>query len=204
MTGSPSSKNQSLVLASGSPRRLDLLRQIGIEPDHIVSADIDETPLKGEAPAKLAKRLAQKKAEAVKDDWVGHFIISADTVVALGNRLLGKPMDEGEALAFLTLLSGRKHRVLTGVTVVCPKGQVTTRVVSTSVTFKRLSDMEINAYLASAEWQGKAGGYAIQGLAGAFVKSINGSFPNVIGLPLFDVKNMLVGLGYTHPAIKAP
>lgn len=187
------------VLASGSPRRLELLRQIGIEPDHIVSADIDETPLKNETPAKLAERLSIEKAEAVKLNWAGHFLLSADTVVALGNRHLGKPIDEGEALAFLTLLSGRRHKVLTGVTVIGPTGTKTTRVVSTTVAFKRLSDAEINAYLGSNEWRGKAGGYAIQGLAGAFVKSINGSFPNVVGLPLFDVKNMLNGLGFNNP-----
>jgi septum formation protein len=185
-----------LVLASASPRRLELLRQVGLEPTDVIPTDIDETPLKGEVPRALAARLARAKAEAVAKTRGDAFVIGADTVVALGRRALGKASDEAEARRFLERLSGRRHRVVGGVTVIAPGGRSVSRVVTTAVAFKRLEAREIAAYLQSGEWQGKAGAYAIQGLAARFVREINGSYPNVVGLPLFEVTQMLTGLGY--------
>ncbi len=192
----PDSLNPKLILASASPRRLDLLRQVGIEPDEILPADIDETPLKGELPADLAQRLAAEKAAAVAASHPNAFVLAADTLVACGRRQLGKPADADEACRFLKFLSGRRHRVIGGVTVIAPGGKKASRTVSTMVRFKRLSEGEIAAYLDTVEWQGKAGGYAIQGRAAAFVAAINGSYPNVVGLPLVETVNLLTGQGY--------
>jgi septum formation protein len=189
-------KPYQLVLASASPRRLDLLAQIGIIPVSVAPADIDEAPLKRELPPQTARRLAEGKADAVAADHAGAIVLAADTVVACGRRNLGKPGDAAEAKRFLELLSGRRHRVHGGITLVAPDGRRLTRVVTTQVVFRRLSESDIAWYLDSGEWQGKAGGYAIQGLAGAFVKSLNGSYSNVVGLSLFDVRNMLDGAGF--------
>ncbi len=181
-----------LILGSGSPRRRELLAQIGVVPDEIRPADIDETPHKAELPRPYAARLAVEKAQAIESD---DLILSADTVVAVGRRILGKPEDAAQAAQFLMLLSGRRHRVITGVALRLG-GKIWSRQVETVVKFKRLSDMEISAYLRSNEWQGKAGGYAIQGIGGAFIPAINGSYTNVVGLPLTEVTNMLIGAGY--------
>lgn len=180
-----------LVLASASPRRLALLAQIGVTPDQVVAADIDETPLKGETPRLLALRLARGKAEAVKAE--GARVLAADTVVAVGRRVLGKAESETEARACLTLLSGRTHRVYTGVALKTPDGAVRTRLVETRVTFKRLSRAEIEAYIASGEWRGKAGGYAAQGLAARYITGIIGSYSSIVGLPLHETANLLEG-----------
>ncbi|HWD59483.1 MAG TPA: nucleoside triphosphate pyrophosphatase [Stellaceae bacterium] len=185
-----------LVLASASPRRLDLLRQIGIAPDSVDPAEIDETPLPRELPASHVLRLARAKAEAVQERHPGAFILAADTVVACGRRILGKPDDEAAARSCLTLLSGRRHRVYGGVAVVAPDGRVATRRVVSQVAVKRLSDPELTAYLATGEWRGKAGGYAIQGRAAPLVAWMQGSYSNVVGLPLFETAQLLTGLGY--------
>jgi len=179
-----------LILASASPRRLALLAQIGITPDEVVAADIDETPLKGETPRLLALRLARAKAEAV--DAEGAIVLAADTVVALGRRILPKAESEAEARDCLALLSGRSHRVLTAVAV-RTAGSVRTRLAEARVTFKRLSDAEIEAYIASDEWRGKAGGYAIQGLAARYVTNMIGSYTAIVGLPLYETANLLEG-----------
>lgn len=183
-----------LVLGSGSPRRRELLAQIGITPDAILPPDIDETPLKGELPRPYCLRLARQKAHAVAagaDD----IVLCADTTVALGRRILGKPEDAGEAAHFLTQLGGRRHQVITAVAV--RRGdRVWLRDVVSAVRMKRLSDAEINAYLASGEWRGKAGGYAIQGLAGAFIPWIGGSFTGIVGLPLAETAALLLAAGY--------
>jgi septum formation protein len=185
-----------LVLASASPRRLDLLRQIGLVPAFVDPAQIDETPLPRELPAAHAKRLAGAKADAVLPRHPGVFLLAADTVVACGRRILPKAEDEDTAAHCLSLLSGRRHRVLGAVEVAAPDGRRLRRLVMTAVAFKRLSKGEIERYLASGEWRGKAGGYAIQGLAAAFIPWINGSYPNVVGLPLAEVWAMLQGLGF--------
>ncbi|HSY85223.1 MAG TPA: Maf family nucleotide pyrophosphatase [Verrucomicrobiae bacterium] len=185
-----------LVLASASPRRLDLLRQIGLEPAFVDPAQLDETPLPREQPAAHAKRLAAAKADAVLPRHPGAFLLAADTVVACGRRILPKAEDEETAARCLSLLSGRRHRVLGAVEVAAPDGRRLRRLVMTAVAFKRLSKSEIERYLASGEWRGKAGGYAIQGLAAAFIPWINGSYPNVVGLPLAEVWAMLQGLGF--------
>lgn len=184
-----------LVLASASPRRIELLAQLGIEPDRIDPADIDETPLKDETPSRLAFRLARTKAGVVAARWPGTVVLAADTVVAVGRRLLEKAADEAEATRFLGLLSGRNHRVFTAVAV-AKDDRVVSRVVDTRVTFKVLSAAEIGTYVAGGDWRGKAGGYAIQGPAGAFVVRIVGSHPAVMGLPLFETVNLLGGLGW--------
>lgn len=178
-----------LVLASASPRRLALLKQIGIVPDEIIAADVDEAPLKGETPRGLALRLAIAKAEAV--DALDAVVIAADTVVALGRRVLPKAETEAEARACLSLLSGRGHRVYTAVAVKSASSQLRSRLVETRVSFKRLSPAEIDAYLASGEWQGKAGGYAAQGLAGRFITNIVGSYSAIVGLPLYETANLI-------------
>jgi len=192
-----------LVLASASPRRRDLLAQAGVIPDIVAAADIDETPHKDESPRALAQRLAVEKARAVAPAHAGCHVLAADTVVAVGRRLLGKPADEDEARRFLSLLSGRRHRVYSGVAIIAPNGRMASRVVMTAVQFKRLTEADIAACLAGAEWRGKAGGYAIQGVAGAFIPSINGSYTNVVGLPLHETLCLLEGLGYqrhvAHP-----
>lgn len=185
-----------LVLASASPRRLELLRQIAVEPAEVLPADLDETPLKGELPRAHAQRLAREKAEAVAALRPGAFILAADTVVAMGRRILGKAEDDREARRHLLGLSGRRHRVLGGIAVIAPDGRRAERLVTTVVQFKRLSEAEIAAYLAAGEWQGKAGSYAIQGQAAAFIPSINGSYSNVVGLALAETAGLLRGLGY--------
>lgn len=185
---------QRLVLASASPRRLDLLAQIGITPDAVTPADIDETPLKGELARPLAERLAVGKARAVHE--AGQFTLAADTVVAVGRRLLPKTEERHEAEACLRLMSGRAHQVFTGVSLITPVGEQLKRVVLTRVTLKRLSEQDISTYLDSEEWQGKAGGYGIQGRAAAFISKMSGSYSNVVGLPLFETRNLLAGSGY--------
>ena len=202
-----------LVLASASPRRLALLQQIGLEPDALLPADVDETPARGESPRELVKRLARAKAEVARrtarnrDELREAFVISADTVVtAAGRRILPKAEVVEEAAACLRLLSGRTHRVYSAVCVVTPRDAIRERMVETRVRFKRLSRDEIESYLASGEWRGKAGGYAIQGLAGAFIVKLVGSYTNVVGLPLYetmlllDGENFPVRFGWLHAA----
>jgi septum formation protein len=189
---------QRLVLASASPRRLDLLSQLGIVPDAVDPADVDETPRRGEAPHALAQRLAREKALAVASRHTHGFVLAADTVVAVGRRTLGKPADAREAEIFLRLLSGRRHRVIGAVCVVDPHSALHSRLSITTVRFKRLSGPEITRYLASGEWRDKAGAYAIQGRAAAFVAWIGGSYSNVVGLPLHETAAMLEGLGWHH------
>ncbi|MFK8253176.1 Maf-like protein [Ancylobacter terrae] len=197
MTGRP-----KLVLASGSPRRLALLGQAGIEPDMLLPAEIDETPERGELPRRLALRLAREKAEAARTrhaqspEIAGAYLLAADTVVAIGRRVLPKPEIRDEAADCLHLLSGRAHRVYTGIALITPKGAVRTRLVETRVRFKRLSREDIAAYLGAGEWRGKAGGYAIQGLAGSFVVKLVGSYTSVVGLPLTETVAMLAGEGF--------
>ncbi len=193
---------QKLVLASGSPRRVELLQQAGLQPDRLVPADIDETPIKSEHPRSLAKRLAQGKAEKALErlkkegSAEGNFILAADTVVAVGRRILPKAEMIDEASNCLQLLSGRSHRVYSGICLITPSGKVRQRLVETRVRFKRISREELEAYLASGEWRGKAGGYAIQGFAGTFVVKLAGSYTNVVGLPLYETVNLLVAEGY--------
>ena len=184
-----------LVLASASPRRRALLEQIGYTPDAVEPAALDETVLRGEQPEAHAARLARAKAEAVAARHAGAFVLGADTVVACGRRILDKAETEEDARRCLSLLSGRRHRVYGGVTVIDPAGCTVSRLVRTAVTFKRLSEDEMAAYLAGGEWQGKAGGYAIQGRAAAFVRFVGGSYSNVVGLPLHETYRLLMGLG---------
>ncbi|RLQ87203.1 Maf-like protein [Notoacmeibacter ruber] len=193
---------QKLILASGSPRRVELLQQAGIEPDALLPTDIDETPKRAEHPRSLAKRLAVQKAEAAyktQRDVAAQqrsFLLAADTVVSVGQRILPKAEMVDEASAALRLLSGRSHRVHTGICLVTPKGHFRQKVVESRVRFKRLGGEELDAYLASGEWRGKAGGYAIQGLAGTFVVKLVGSYSNVVGLPLYETVSLLVGEGF--------
>ena len=193
---------QKLVLASGSPRRIELLQQAGIEPDRLIPSEIDETPRRAEHPGSLAKRLSREKAERAREiydkdpDEGAAFIVAADTVVSVGRRILPKAELVDEASNCLRLLSGRSHRVYTGVAVITPGGKVRQKLVETRVRFKRLSREELESYLASGEWRGKAGGYAIQGLAGAFVVKLVGSYTSVVGLPLHETVNLLVADGY--------
>jgi septum formation protein len=184
------------VLASLSPRRLALLRQIGLEPDEIDPAAIEEAPQPGELPPAHAIRLAEEKARAVIPRHPGAFILAADTVVACGRRILPKTEDETSARFCLELLSGRRHRVHGGIAVASPDGRLTSRRVDSQVAFKRLSEAEIGAYLRTGEWQGKAGGYAIQGRAAALIRWVCGSYSNVVGLPLFETAQLLAGRGY--------
>nr|WP_316626996.1 nucleoside triphosphate pyrophosphatase [uncultured Brevundimonas sp.] len=184
-----------LVLASSSTRRIELLAQVGITPDHIDPADIDETPLKGETPPRLAERLATSKAQVVAARHPQAVIIAADTVVSVGRRFLEKAADAAEATRFLKLLSGRNHRVFTGVAVI-RDGKMSSRVNETRVTFKSLSDHEIATYVATGDWRGKAGAYGIQGPAGAFVQRIVGSHPSVMGLPVYEAVQLLHGVGW--------
>lgn len=185
-----------LVLASASPRRLDLLGQIGIRPVSVLAADLDETAQKGELPTTYASRLARAKAEAVARLRPDAFVLAADTVVACGRRILPKAEEETQARRCLALLSGRRHRVLTAVALALPGGGLKERLVETAVRFKRLSLEEQAAYLASGEWRGKAGGYAIQGRAAALIPWINGSYSNVVGLPLAETAALLAGAGW--------
>ena len=191
-----------LILASASPRRLGLLNQIGIDPEHLVPTYVDETPEKGELPRKLAVRLADLKAIAAREKALqsgvagNALILAADTVVAVGRRILPKAETMEEASLCLRLLSGRNHRVFTGVCVLTPKGQARRRLVETRLRFKNLSTREMESYLASAEWRDKAGGYAIQGIAGSFVVKLVGSYSGVVGLPLNETVDLLAGEGY--------
>jgi septum formation protein len=187
----------SLILASASPRRLALLAQIGIAPDRIVPADIDERVLKAELPRAHAQRLARAKADAAAE--MGWFVLAADTVVAAGRRILGKADTEAAARACLSLLSGRRHQVLTGVVLVAPDGRRSERLVTSVVAFARLTAPQIEAYIAGGEWEGKAGGYAIQGHAAAFIRFLSGSYSNVVGLPLFETAQLLRGAGWPMP-----
>ncbi|MDX1736940.1 MAG: Maf family nucleotide pyrophosphatase [Alphaproteobacteria bacterium] len=187
------------ILASASPRRKELLGQIGVSIDQVSPADIDETPLDRESPRELALRLAIGKAKAAMEmDGFskGDILLAADTVVGLGHRNLPKAEDEATARRCLDMLSGRRHRVYGGLAIVGPDGKIHSRVVQTVVGFKKLSAKEIDAYIASGDWDGKAGGYAIQGLAAAYVKFISGSYSNVVGLPLYETAQLLAGMGY--------
>ena len=184
-----------LVLASASPRRRALLAQIGLSPDSVDPADIDERPLAGETPRAHARRLARAKAHAVAARHPGAAVLAADTVVACGRRILPKAETEADARRCLTLLSGRRHRVIGGVCLIRPDGMAGERVVTSTVAFKVLSTDEQARYLAGGEWRGKAGGYAIQGRAAAFVRFLSGSYSNVVGLPLFEVAGMLAAAG---------
>ena len=186
----------SLVLASASPRRRELLAQLGIIPEAVDPPDIDENALPGELPAEHARRLALAKAAAVAPRHPKAYVLGADTVVACGRRILPKAETQMSAESCLMLLSGRRHRVIGGLCVIAPLGQTIVRVVVSQVVFKRLSAGERATYLASGEWQGKAGGYAIQGRAAAFIAWISGSYSNVVGLPLYETHALLAGLGY--------
>ena len=191
-----------LVLASGSPRRLALLNQAGIEPDSLQPTEVDEVPIKGELPRALANRLARAKAQAalasvrISEELRGSYILAADTVVAVGRRILPKAELLDEAAQCLRLLSGRNHRVHTAVCLVTPNEAFRQRLVETRVRFKRLSEEDIEAYLASGEWRGKAGGYAAQGIAGTFIVKLVGSYTNVVGLPLHEAITLLAGEGF--------
>ena len=187
---------QKLVLASGSARRRDLLRQIGIEPSHVDPPHIDEHHGPRELPLAYAARMAREKLAAIAPRHPECWVLAADTVVACGRRILPKAETEGDARACLTLLSGRRHRVLGGIAVAGPDGRSAQRVVMTTVAFKRLTQREIDSYVATGDWHGKAGGYAIQGHAAAFIPWINGSYGNVVGLSLSDAVAMLSGLGW--------
>lgn len=191
--------SQSLVLASASPRRIELLAQIGIEPAFLQPADIDETPQRLEHPRSLAKRLSRQKAEKAKEklqndaDYKSAFILAADTVVGVGRQVLPKAESEDVALDCLRLLSGRAHKVFTGVCLITPKGSVRQVLVESRVRFDRLSRRQMDAYISSGEWRGKAGGYAIQGLAGSFIVKLVGSYSNIVGLPLHETQALLEG-----------
>jgi septum formation protein len=193
---------QKLVLASGSPRRIELLQQAGIEPDRALPAEVDETPLRAEHPRSLAKRLSKAKAEKALEslkaepDFAGAYILAADTVVAVGRRILPKAELVDEASNCLQMLSGRSHRVYSGVCLISPEGKLRQRLVETRVRFKRFSHEELESYLASGEWRGKAGGYAVQGLAGSFVVKLVGSYTNVVGLPLYETVGLLTAEGF--------
>ncbi len=186
-----------LILASASPRRLELLARIGIVPDQVRAMDVDETPLPAELPHKLASRLSALKATAGATP--GAMVLAADTVVGVGRRILGKPLDGDEARRFLDLLSGRRHRVHTGVALALPDGKLRTRLVTSVVAFQRLTKQQIDAYLEGGEWQGKAGGYAIQGSAEAWCRFMSGSWSNIVGLPLFETAQLLRGAGWLRP-----
>ena len=190
----------ALILASASPRRRDLLAQIGIVPDRIVPAALDESARRGELPEAHARRLSVEKARAVAALNPGAFVLGADTVVGLGRRILPKAEDEATARRCLEALSGRRHRVIGGVCLVAPDGHLRTRLVTSIVAFNRLTDADIGGYLASGEWRGKAGGYAIQGRAAAHIRFVSGSYSNVVGLPLFETFNLLTGAGYRAPS----
>lgn len=191
--------SQRLVLASASPRRLDLLRQIGLSPHEVVAADIDESPLPNETPRRLALRLAAGKAAKIAELRPGSYVLAADTVVAVGRRVLPKAESDSEVRSCLELMSGRAHRVLTGVAVQAPDGRAASRLSETRLHFKRLTPAEVETYVRSREGIGKAGGYGVQGLAGAFVMSLHGSHPGVMGLPLYETMSLLCGLGYVRP-----
>ncbi len=202
MTGDDRAWRPKLVLASASPRRLELLQQIGVEPDALLPVDLDETPRKTELPRSLAARLAEEKVSAAariassRPELAGAYIIGADTVVSVGRRILPKCEIVAEAAQSLRLLSGRAHRIHTAVCLITPKGRARHKLVETRLRLKRLSAAEIEAYLGSGEWRGKAGGYAIQGLAGAFAQKLIGSYSAVAGLPLYETMSLLAGEGF--------
>jgi septum formation protein len=185
---------QSLILGSASPRRLELLARLGLTPDRVVAADIDESPHKTEVPREYVRRMAREKALAIADSDA--YILAGDTVVALGRRILPKAEDEASARTCLNLLSGRRHRVLSAIVLRAPDGSFRERLSETVVRFKPLSAHEITAYLASGEWRGKAGGYAIQGSAEGLIAWISGSHSGVVGLPLFETRALLVAAGF--------
>ncbi len=189
---------QRLVLASASPRRVDLLTQVGLAPDAVDPAAIDETPLPGELPARHAMRLAEAKARAVAGRHPDAFVLAADTVVACGRRILPQALERDAARQCLTLLSGRRHRVHGGIALIAGEGRLVARRVETAVAFRRLDRAEIDEYVATDEWYGKAGGYAIQGMAARFIRTIIGSYSNVVGLPLFETVNLLAGQGLSR------
>ena len=192
MRGPTSSR---FILASASPRRLDLLAQIGLTPDAVMPADINEDPLSGELPRVHALRLAQEKAAKIAGENPDTYVLAADTVVGVGRRILPKAETEQQARYCLNLMSGRGHRVFTGVALAYGD-KTTSRVVETRIKFKRLSSAELTAYVESGEWHGKAGGYGIQGYAESFISHLNGSYSNVVGLPLFETRNLVIGAGY--------
>ncbi len=202
MSGESKTWRPKLILASASPRRLELLQQVGLDPDALIPADLDETPRKGELPRVLAARLAEEKAGAAakvaktRPELTGSYLLAADTVVSVGRRILPKCEVVDEAAQCLRLLSGRAHRVHSGLTLITPEGARRRRLVETRMRFKRLSRDEIDAYLAAGEWRGKAGGYAIQGLAGGFIVKLSGSYSSVVGLPLYETLSLLAGEGY--------
>jgi septum formation protein len=185
-----------LILASASPRRLDLLARIGVKPDAVVPADVDESVPKGELPRQHALRLAREKAEVVAAKEPDAFVLGADTVVAVGRRILPKVEDEATLRACMRLLSGRRHRVLTGVALAVPGMGVRERLVETMIAMKRLSEEEIDYYAGHGEWHGKAGGYALQGYGEVYVRHIAGSYSNVVGLPLAETRVLLKSAGY--------
>ncbi|QIL01710.1 septum formation protein Maf [Sphingomonas sinipercae] len=185
-----------LILASASPRRLDLLARIGVTPNEVLPADIDESVRKAELPREHALRLAIEKAQAVAVQRPDAFVLAADTVVAVGRRILPKVEDEATLRACMKLLSGRRHRVMTGVALAAPGQPLRSRVVETTIAMKRLSDEEIDYYAAHGEWRGKAGGYALQGYGEVYVRHIGGSYSNVVGLPLGETRTMLKAAGY--------
>ncbi len=187
-----------LILASASPRRLELLKQVGITPDKVIPADTDETPLKAEVPLKYVERIAVEKAQEIYKTNKGSLILSADTIVAVGRRILQKAETEAEAREYFKLMSGRRHKVITAVTVITPEGKIKTRVATTVVKFKNLSKQDVDRYLATNDWQGKAGAYGIQGPAAAFVTFMSGSYTGVVGLPLYVTVSLLEGVGYEH------
>ena len=193
------STSAALVLASASPRRLDLLRQVCLEPDAIVPADLDESATAQETPRQLAQRLAQAKAQRVAAQWPGAFVIGADTVVALGRRVFGKPSDEAQARRMISRLSGRAHRVLTAVAVAAPDGRMSSRLSESRVAFNRMTAAELDELIACQEWRGAAGGYRIQGRAGGLVISLQGSYSGIVGLPLYETLALLGGLGFQRP-----
>lgn len=188
-----------LVLASASPRRLELLAQIGITPDAVAPADVDETPERDELPRRMVERLARLKAHAAHAIRPDAVVLAADTTVAVGRRMLGKPADEADARRMLALVSGRAHRVFTGVAAMAPDGRLVERVSETRLQFKRLAPTEVDGLIASGEWRGVAGGYQVQRRAGAFVRALQGSYTGVVGLPLYETRALLEGLGWRPP-----
>ncbi|NKC30959.1 septum formation protein Maf [Roseomonas sp. BU-1] len=188
-----------LILASASPRRLELLGRVGVVPDAVLPADVDETPRRAEVPRLLAARLAATKAEAVARAVPDALVLGADTVVGVGRRILGKPASADEAASFLAMLSGRRHRVITGVCLLRPDGRRSERLVTTILAFQRLTQAQIEDYVGSGEWQGAAGGYQIQRRGEAFVRFLSGSHSNVVGLPLFETAQLLRGAGWLRP-----
>ena len=196
--GASASGDPELILASASPRRRELLARLGIEPARVIAADIDETPLPGELPRAHAIRLAGEKARAAALLAPGAFILAGDTVVGVGRRVLPKAEDEATARACLKLISGRRHRVFSAVALAAPDGTVREALSETALRFKRLSDAEVEAYIAGGEWQGKAGGYAIQGSAEGFCLWLQGSHSGVMGLPLYETRKLLIAAGLLH------